>query len=135
MKQFGTRNRKPIAFRVDDDVFYARPAMAAGTMLDMTGMKEELNKASAADKLHIIQKAFEPMLLPESYELLNDRLVNDANPIGLLELMDVFNWLVGEVYAKRPTQPSKPSGSSSKKSGAGKSSTAGAQLAASTPSS
>lgn len=132
MKQFGTRNRKPIPFRVDDDVFYAHPAMAAGTMMNMADMKEELASATVKDKLQIIQKAFEPMLLPDSYQLMVERLVSDSNPVGLLELMEVFEWLVGEVYAKRPTKPSSASASSSRKSSAGKNSTVGARPAAST---
>lgn len=132
MKQFGTRNRKPIPFRIDDDVFYTHPAMAAGKMMNMAGMKEELNAASMEDKLNIILKAFEPMLVPESYQLLSDRLVSDDNPVGLMELMEVFEWLVGEVHAKRPTKPSKSSAASSSRSGAGKSSTGGARPAGST---
>lgn len=135
IKQFGTRNRKPIPFRVDDDVFYAHPAMAAGKMVSMAGMKTELNEADAAKKLDVILEAFQPMLLPDSFELMAERLVSDSNPLGFGELMEIFEWLVGEIYAKRPTQPSKPSGNSSKKSHAGESSTAGAQRAALTPSS
>lgn len=132
MKQFGSRDRKPIPFQVDDDVFYAHHAMAAGKMMNLAGMKEQLNEASLEDKLNVILKAFEPMLLPDSFELLSERLVSDTNPIGLMELIEVFEWLAGEVYAKRPTKPSSPSGSSSKKSVAGKNSTAGVRPAVST---
>jgi hypothetical protein len=134
MRQFGTRGRKPIPFRIDDDVFHAHPAMAAGTMMNMAGMKEQMNSATMEDKLNVILKAFEPMLVPESYELMAERLVSNDNPVGLTELLEVFEWLVGEVYAKRPTKPSKPSGNSSQKSNAGKSSTAGARPETSTPS-
>lgn len=129
VRQFGTRNRRPIPFRIDDDLFHAHPALAAGTMMNMAGMKEQLASATTEDKLNVILKAFEPMLVPQSYELMAERLVSNENPVGLTELLEVFEWLVGEVYAKRPTKPSKPSGSSSKKSSAGRNSTGGAQRA------
>lgn len=106
IKQFGQKAKAPVHFRIDNDDFYAAPEVAAGTMLDLLDVRKELRSAQgdSAERFKLITDIFETLLLPDSYALFTERLRSSTNPIGFETIFEVIQWMLGEVYAKRPTQ-------------------------------
>lgn len=95
-------NTEPVTFLVGGDLFKAAPQCPAGVMLAVASSSSETSAAQATvDFLNAV-------LLPESRELFNQRLVDAANPISMTQLTDILGWLM-EVYTGRPTVTPSPS--------------------------
>lgn len=118
MKDF-SRDRKKIQFKIDDDVFECRPALAADVLLDFTekfnGIKDE---DDAAQSRAILVDVLHEVLLPASFDRFRERMADRDNPVDMPQANEVIEWVFSE-YGLRPTQPSSdsPNGQSSPASG------------------
>lgn len=130
-----TRKRKPVRFKIDDDMFECVPALGTediqalvtvfrGTQTEGDDV-DEIDRTTAV--ITKIREAFRLFLLPESYEIFLRRLGDRKNPIDALQLLEIVQWIV-EIYTKRPTEPSSNSSSGSQIADGGTDSTAGVQL-------
>lgn len=98
-----SRPNKVLRFRIDDDTFEARGMVAAERILEMTSLGDRIDSAEDARKLDVMVEIFRIALTPESFERFDARLRDDDNPIGLIQVTDLIQWLM-ESYAGRPTQ-------------------------------
>lgn len=106
-----TRQREPIRFRIDDDIFEAAPEIPAAVMAKFTMRFSDADSIKDPDaQVRALYEALQMVLLPDSYDRFVTRMEDQSAPIGLAQVNDVLVWLM-EVYGKRPTQPA--SGSSS----------------------
>jgi hypothetical protein len=130
-----TRKRKPVRFKIDDDVFVCVPALGTediqelvtvfrGTQSDDDSESDEVGKTAVV--IGKIREAFRLFLLPDSYEVFVHRLGDRKNPIDPLQLLEIVQWIVA-IYTKRPTEPSPTSSTGSEIDDGGTDSTAGAQ--------
>lgn len=133
MKQFTTRS-EPIRFRIDDDDFEAASEIPAATLFELAGVKDEIRAAeNRTQQFDALLSIFQKLLTDESYKMLHDRVSSREKPIPNKTLMEVMDWLLGEGYGMRPTQPPSSSpGQSAEPSG--DTSTAGVSPALSSPS-
>lgn len=135
VQRFTTR-RPPIVFWVDDDQMRAAGQLPADTLRELLTRRRKLQKLPDSDRgeaaLDFVTDMLEMMLDPESMDVVRRRMKDQADPIGLTDLTDIMQWLIGR-YAGRPTQSPPPSTDGS--SGDGPSSTDGAPPATSTPTS
>jgi len=118
MKDF-SRDRKQIQFKIDEDVFHCRSALAADVLLDFTekfnGIKDE---DDASQSRAVLVDVLKEVLQPESFEQFRKRMADRDNPIDMPQANDVIEWAFSE-YGLRPTQPSNgsPNGQPSPESG------------------
>lgn len=123
VKDFSTK-RKPIKFRLDDDVFEAAPTLAADLVLDYAAKAEQLDgkSVSAAQQREVVHDLFNMVLLPESAERFIKRLSDPVHPIDHSQITEVMRWLFEE-YGLRPTPPDSASSTGSGNPDGGTSST------------
>lgn len=131
MKQFTTRT-EPIRFRIDDDLFEAASDIPAATMFRLADMRKNLNSDDRGERFEGLKTIFRELLTDESYALFEGRLGSREKPIGTKTMNEVLEWLTGEGYGLRPTQPS-PSSPEQSAATSGDSSTDGVQPETSTP--
>lgn len=126
--------KAPVPFTIDDEEFHVLgsvPAEEVATLLDMqSGLSGE--GVGIADQLGVIKRLFEFTMLPESWERFAARLGDRSRPIDFNLLVEITNWLSGEVWAARPTSP--PPSSTESPGDTGSTSTDGAPAEESTPS-
>jgi hypothetical protein len=109
-KQFG--RVKPEPFMIGNLHLEAAPEVSAKVMLDMANLKAEMSEGTTSeDKINAIAKIFKKILSEGDYKALMDGLRSEkipggegVDPIGIHTLMEVTEWLFGEVYGGRPTQ-------------------------------
>lgn len=128
---FGVEDQKPLQLKINGELYEAVPDIPAGTMADLAATYAELNSAANEKKLEMMLDFFEVIFLEESYTRFRDRLNSREKPIGLRTLVDVIQYLMGEAYGLRPTQPSESSTGGPGETGP--SSTGGAPAEESTP--
>jgi len=131
MREFNRRRSGPVRFSMDGDVFEAVPEIPASQMVDLID-RLQAAEADPADRFRQILEVLQRLLTPDSRGMFERRLSDPANPISVTQLTELTNWLVGEVYTERPTQP--PSPSPEPPSDGGQPSTDGARPATSIPS-
>lgn len=107
---FSTDAVPPIAFKIDDDIFYAAGECPGGTVTDLALASSDGEEDT--EQLQVAMAFFDQVLLPESAELFADRLRDPQRPISLQKAMKIFTWLMGK-YTDFPTeeQSSSPPGS------------------------
>jgi hypothetical protein len=129
-----SRKRKPIKFKIDDDVFLCVPALSTFAMQDLMiayrgiDVKQALADSDVKRIMDAMKGIFSIFIESESFQLFVHRLDNDRkNPIDVQQLLEIISWIV-EVYTNRPSQPSENSSSGSLDGNAGTASPDGAQL-------
>lgn len=120
---FGTEPKK---FRVNDDLFEARPEMP----LTLMGRASQLMGTALREDPEKILTFFDELLLPESALLFRDGVL-EKKTIGVRHIVAILPWLLEE-YGLRPPTPSENSSTGS--DGTGTTSTDGAPSEESTPS-
>lgn len=112
VKQFG--NSQPVRFKIGNVEFEAVPEVAADVMLEFADLKDKLSETDdVKSKINTMAGIFKDILSTESYDRLVAGLksrkkpgdVEGVDPIGLHTLVEVIEWMFGEAYGKRPTQP------------------------------
>jgi hypothetical protein len=137
-----TVEREPIELELGGDLFYAPPVIAPAVLGDMVDAASRIDEIQATaglsqkdmidQMLKVLDEVFCLVLTPESATLFHERLFSREKPFDLArELTPGLTWLVEE-YTDRPTEPSPPS--STGRSDGGTTSTPGALVEASTPS-
>lgn len=108
-----SRNRPPVRFEIDGDVFTAPVGLPAGTLAEF-GVRyaSAANNTGIKEQFDALSSVLELVLLRESYERFTARLTDPENPIDLEQLNQVIVWLL-EQYGLRPTVPSSDSSSGS----------------------
>jgi hypothetical protein len=126
MKDF-SRERNKIQFRIDDDIFECRSALAADVLLDFTvkfgSVKED---DPGTESRAILLDVLEEVLQPPSFSRFRQRMADRNNPIELPQVNQIIEW-VFEEYGLRPTQPSDTLSPGQSSPGSGMSSTESAQ--------
>jgi hypothetical protein len=133
-----SKKRGEVNFNIDDqrfDCFKAiNPKKLQRAINAFRGIQKTaeggVNESNFSDLLERVTNTMVFFLKPESYERF-DTLVNDEDadePVDIGQLVEILTWLLGDVYAARPTKPSSESTTTSPSDGIGTSSTAGAQL-------
>lgn len=111
MREFNRSRAEPVRFSMDGDVFDAVPEIPATMMVGLVKKFAGLNDADG-DPITRFEQALDvlrQLLTPDSRETFERRLSDSANPIGLRQVTELVQWLLGEVYGQRPTQPPSPS--------------------------
>jgi hypothetical protein len=100
-----TKKRKPLQFKVDDDLFDAVPTIPADTMIEFAESMSSADptKMTPAEMVGALRRVIEMVLMPESLARFKARMKNQANPIDMEQLDEVVTWLFEE-YGMRPTQ-------------------------------
>lgn len=124
MKQF-TTSTTPVEFAIDDDTFHCPAEIPAGMWLDLINLNEQLSEADTAKQFGLVTELFSMVLPEDEYKVFDARLHDRQKPIGMMLLVDIIEWLLGEAYGMRPTPPSSRSSGSSEAATTGASSTAG----------
>lgn len=103
LKDF-SRPRKRVAFVIDGDIFEAPPVIPAMVLMDYTkSFAATKDTADPAANMDAMTRLLEMILQPSSYALFVQRLGDRERPIGLDQLQEVIEFLMGE-YGMRPTQ-------------------------------
>lgn len=154
-----TKKRPPVYFNIGDEKFHCFKALGPRRLQRainafrevQTQSKEGVTEGNVGQLLERITNTMIFFLKPESYKRFDalvrredeDELENDIEdvadddyePVDVYQLIDILTWLLGDVYGARPTKPSSDSSTTSESDDGGTSSTAGAQLEESIPSS
>ncbi len=133
-----TVKRRRIHFVIDGEEFDARKALSVAklqaAMTKFRSAQGEVEAVTADTILEKLSGALELVLKPESYQrfiiMMNDE--DRDEPIDVPQLMDIFQWLIGQ-YSVRPTEALPDSSTSSETDNAGTDSPAGAPHQVSTP--
>ena len=109
MKDF-TKIRKPLQFKIDDDVFDAVPSIPAEVMIQFAEGFTSLDPAqmNPAQAVGALRQVIEFVLEPQSLDLFKERMASKTNPIDMGQLDEIVQWLFEE-YGLRPTAESSPS--------------------------
>jgi hypothetical protein len=117
-----TSDRKPLKFKIDNDIFEAPANIPAQILLDFSRRYEAMGEqAETGTYIEATQDLIAMVLKPSSVERFKARLSDIENPISLDQLNSILTWLMEE-YTGRPTessegssngQPSPESGTSS----------------------
>lgn len=126
-----TSPRKPLKFRVDDDVFEAAPDVAAELAIEFMDLTNQIDdtKSSSDEQIAVLHAMFNMVLLPGSAEKFIERLRSTENPISYQKISEIIQWLFGE-YGLRPTESESLSLSGSANRDAGTNSTVSTSVAA-----
>lgn len=101
-----SKPRKRVAFRIDDDVFEAPPAIPAMVLLDYAKRFNGVNTETEDPDLQmqIMVDLLKFILKPPSFERFVSRLSDVEEPIELDQIQTSIEYLMGK-YGLRPTQP------------------------------
>jgi hypothetical protein len=123
MKDF-SKVRKPLQFRIDDDVFDASPAIPAQVLIDFTEQITDADptKMSPKQQVSLLAGMLEIVLMPKSLRRFKERMADIENPVELSQINDVVEWLFEE-YGLRPTTESSSSSNGGSPPGTGTTST------------
>jgi hypothetical protein len=108
----------PIPFEVNGDLLYAAAAIPGeeyGRLVSLFAsipkQAQDGDPAQAEQTLRVILEMLELFLLPESSEILANRLRSKESPISVQQIMDIATTFIQEVYSEskdgdqRPTKP------------------------------
>lgn len=125
--QSEAENAEAVTFDFSGDQYAAAPVCPGGLLFDLAAIE----KSSTAEQAKALLGFLDEVLIGDSADRLAARLRDPANPLGVKDLNQLVEWLMGEVYGGRPTDPSSPSPGGP--SPTGQDSTGAAVSAASTP--
>lgn len=116
-----SKPRTRVAFKIDNDIFEAPPAIPAMILMDYAKQFNEANTADEQDlekQLKIMTDLLSLMLRPPSYERFIERLSSTDEPIELDQVQSSIEYLMGR-YGMRPIQQpsSSPNGPASQADG------------------
>jgi hypothetical protein len=104
-----SKPRKRVAFQIDGDVFDAPPVIPAMVLMNYTKSFSQMqDNADTQAQMDAMTGILEMVLRPQSYALFLQRLGDRERPIGLDQLQEVIEYLMGE-YGMRPTVQSSES--------------------------
>lgn len=105
-----TKKRKPLQFRIDDDVFSAVATIPADVMIEFAESMSTANPAdmSPSEMVGALRRVIEMVLHPDSLTLFRKRMGDPQNPIDMEQLDSIVTWLFEE-YGMRPTTESSSS--------------------------
>lgn len=114
---FSSSKKKPIKFRIDEDVFECVPSVGGGLLHEMmqdsvklsdVSKKDDRTKAVrlGQDYTHKVMSFLDEVLLPESQERFAQRLKSVQEPIEYPQVFEVYTYLIQEYSKGRPTTPS-----------------------------
>lgn len=102
------RDRPPLQFKVDGDVFYAAPIAPAGALQDMAALGQLGKEGKVVEMMAKLDTFLYMVILPESVERFKERLRSPTEPITQTQVTKIVQWLMQE-YAGRPTEPASSS--------------------------
>ena len=119
IKQFKSQRSQPVEFEVDGDKFYAVaviPAEDFGRIAELQGHLTPQEGSTdtnldTGETIRTLLEIVELMMLPDSVELLAERLRSKTNPLAVETIVEIIAWLMNENYGdskdgdSRPTQP------------------------------
>lgn len=101
-----TVERKPVKFRVDDDIFEAVPALPTMTAFELTGVGDKMRDAATPEeRREAFLEVFGKILKPASLDRFIERLSDSDQPIDPAQLIAIVQGLLSR-YGLRPTSPS-----------------------------
>ena len=110
VRSFDRARANPVQFMLDGELFEAVPDIPAKAMADLAGKATQVGSTTdTTAQWAAIVDIMQSLLVPDSRARFDTRLSDPANPITLQQLIDLFTWLMGEVYGGRPTMPPSPS--------------------------
>ena len=101
-----SKPRTRVAFKIDNDIFEAPPAIPAMILMDYAKRfnTAEAEKLDPEEQLKIMMDLLSVILKPPSYERFIARLSDQDEPIELDQVQTSIEYLMGK-YGMRPTQP------------------------------
>lgn len=114
-------------FSVNGEQFAAYRIVPGAYMLELA----KVAKAPVEQQAVAAMTFLDQVLEPDSAERFAERMRDPVKPIDIEQAMEVAQWLLADVYTKRPTTPSSRSRQS--RSNTGQSSTDGSLSPVSTP--
>lgn len=105
-----TIKRRRIRFKVDNDVFEARPVLGLSLMQKMVKLGQTISSTDGEEKFEEVFKIFDQLLLPESAKLFRQRGMSiDDDAIDMRQQLIPILYYLLEAYGVRPTQLSSDS--------------------------
>jgi hypothetical protein len=106
-KSFTTRKNR-IDFDIDEEMFYLKPSIAAGHMLDASGIPDRFQAALAdpgqsAGKQ--IMEDLSALFEEESFKRFEQRFWGEYGPIDPATFGEILEWIFGAAAGKETTQP------------------------------
>lgn len=101
-----SKPRTRVAFKIDNDVFEAPPAIPAMVLMDYAKRfnTADAEKLDPEEQLKIMLDLLSVILKAPSYERFVERLSSKEEPIELDQVQTSIEYLMGK-YGMRPTQP------------------------------
>lgn len=123
MRDF-THDRPRIQFKVGEDIFECAPAIPARTLMNFAVKFDSITeKSSGSQQMDAMVSILEAALKPDSLKRFLERMEDNEDPIDLLQVNDIVEWVMGE-YGLRPTTSPEPSANGQQLPGDGTNSTA-----------
>lgn len=105
-----TKQRKPLQFRIDDDVFDAASSIPADVLISFAEGFTSMDPTQMpmAEAIGALRRVIEIVLQPASLKRFKERMKDPHNPIDMEQLDEIVQWLFEE-YGMRPTTESSTS--------------------------
>lgn len=105
-----SKQRKPLRFRIDDDVFDAASSIPADVLIEFAEGFTSMDPTQMpmAEAVGALRRVIEIVLQPASLARFKERMKDPHNPIDMEQLDSIVQWLFEE-YGMRPTTESSPS--------------------------
>lgn len=111
-KKFTTKKHN-IDFDIDDDTFYLRPMIPAGTLFEFSNIQSRMEEAQKDPQMtvgDVLLDVFSKILTDESFEIFNARFFGVTSiPIDLPTFQEVTEYILEEVTGKEQSQKSSTS--------------------------
>lgn len=105
-------NTKPaVPFAIDDEEFHVLGAIPAEELAQLLDLQQGLSGEGVGlkEQFEGIKQVLQFTMLPESWDRFVGRLADRSRPVDFNLLLEITNWLSGDVWSARPTQPQQPS--------------------------
>lgn len=104
-----SRDREEIKFKIDGDIFEAKPAIPAKVLMAFAKQFSDMDSSAGIEKqLEAFEGVLTLVLTARSLELFQVRMADDDKPIDVEQVEEIITWLF-EQYGMRPTQLPDPS--------------------------
>lgn len=126
--------KSPVPFEIDGEQFTVVAAIPAAELADLYDLQQSIagEGKELREQLEGIKSILSRAMVGDSWERFEPKMSDRQNPVDFSLLLEITNWLSGEVWTARPTQSPTPSTESPESSG--ETSTDGAPPSESTPS-
>lgn len=99
------RERTPIEFDINGNLFFARPVLPGGVVIDLVSSlaginAEDEDQKDAAATLEIVIGFFKTTLQPDSFEQFEKVIRDPEEEVEFSDISDVMSWLM-EQYTGR----------------------------------